>query len=79
MSGILQLILSFCELEVSHWRFFCGLLCTACTALRTALYTALRTALRTALATALATAHACYTLTGRPVRVHRSQSCWCAG
>ena len=38
MSGILQLILSFCELEVSHLRFLCGPLCTALvTALTTAL------------------------------------------
>jgi hypothetical protein len=38
MSGILQLILSFCELEVGHLRLLCGPLCTALvTALTTAL------------------------------------------
>ena len=68
MSGILQLILSFCELEVSHLRFLCGPLRTAhCTALCTVLCTAHVTAL------------VCCVLTGRRMHVLRSQSCWCAG
>ena len=52
MSGILQLILSFCELEVSHLRFLCGPLCTA-------LVTALTTALTMRMSAALSRGAVC--------------------